>query len=307
MMTANANAVRKIKTSNPDFKWAYMMIAPTIIGLLILNIYPFFLSIYMSFTNASVSGKSGDFIGLANYKEMFADSNLWQATWNTIFFVILSVPVGIFLALLLGTMLNAKIKGRDAFRAIFFLPMVVAPAAISMVWKWLYNTQFGLINQVLGALGVHEKINWISNPSLALPSVALVAIWSSIGYDVIMILAGLQNIPASYYEAADIDGATPLAKFFHITIPMVSPTLFFVLMMRLMAALKQFDLVYMMITDTNPAYKQSQTLMTMFYRASFTNYRIGYASSIVIWTFLIIVLFTILQFVSQKKWVHYDA
>ncbi len=303
MMTAPA--ARSIRL-NRDYSWGYLMVAPTIIGLLVLNIFPFFYSIYMSFSETMLFG-NWEWVGIDNYKKMFADPTTWQATLNTLYFVILTVPLGVFFALLLGSLLNNKIRGRDLFRAIYFLPMIVSPAAIAMVWKWLYNTDFGLINQALHAIGISAKINWISNPALALPSTALVAIWSSVGYDVILILAGLQNIPHTYYEAADIDGANAVSKFFHITIPMVSPTLFFVLIMRLMAALKQFDLVYMMVLDTNPAFKKSVTLMYLFYRESFVSGNKGYASAIVIWTFIVIVLFTIMQFVTQKKWVHYDA
>lgn len=303
MMTAPA--ARRISL-NRDFGWGWLMVAPTIIGLLVLNIYPFFYSVYMSFSETMLFG-NWQWVGLDNYQKMFSDPSMWQATLNTLYFVLLTVPLGVFGALLLGALLNNKIRGRDLFRAIYFLPMIVSPAAIAMVWKWLYNTEFGLINQALSLVGFDVKINWISNPHLALPSTALVAIWSSIGYDVILILAGLQNIPNTYYEAADIDGANAVSKFFHITVPMVSPTMFFVLIMRLMAALKQFDLVYMMILDTNPAFKKSQTLMYMFYRESFVSGNKGYASAIVIWTFMIIVMFTILQFVTQKKWVHYDT
>lgn len=304
-MMMTAPAARRISL-NRDFGWGWLMVAPTIIGLLVLNIYPFFYSVYMSFSETMLFG-NWQWVGLDNYQKMFSDPSMWQATLNTLYFVLLTVPLGVFGALLLGALLNNKIRGRDLFRAIYFLPMIVSPAAIAMVWKWLYNTEFGLINQALSLVGFDVKINWISNPHLALPSTALVAIWSSIGYDVILILAGLQNIPNTYYEAADIDGANAVSKFFHITVPMVSPTMFFVLIMRLMAALKQFDLVYMMILDTNPAFKKSQTLMYMFYRESFVSGNKGYASAIVIWTFMIIVMFTILQFVTQKKWVHYDT
>ncbi len=305
MTSTHIAPVKRAKPLSHDAGWGYLMVAPTILGLIILNIYPFFHSIYMSFSETMLFG-NWEWVGLDNYRKMFSDPNMWRATGNTLYFVLLTVPLGIFLALAFASMLNSQIKGRDGLRAIYFLPMIVAPAAIAMVWKWLYNTEYGLINQFLGLFGADVKINWISNPKLALPAAAIVAIWSSIGYDIILLLAGLQAIPRSYYEAADIDGANFISKFFHITVPMVSPTMFFVLIMRLMAALKQFDLVYMMITDTNPAFQQSQTLMYLFYRESFQVGNKGYASALVLWTFVIILAFTAIQFVGQKKWVHYD-
>src|SRR5699024_5573661 len=165
--------------------------------------------------------------------EMFQNAEFWQATWNTIFFCILTVPVGIFLALLVAVLLNSKIRGRTTYRAIFFLPMVVAPAAVAMVWKWIFNSQYGIINQLLGA-----NIGWLTDSQIVLITCSVVQIWSNIGYDAVLLLAGLQNISVSLYEAADLDGASKVRQFFSITLPMVSPTLFVVLIMRLMSSLK---------------------------------------------------------------------
>lgn len=209
------------------------------------------------------------------------------------------------LALIFATLLNSKIKGSNIYRAIYFLPIVVAPAAVAMVWKWLFNTDFGFINYVLGIFGIQGP-EWLTSPMTAIISVSIVTIWSSLGYDIVLLLAGLQSIPKSYYEAADVDGASSITKFFKITIPMISPTLFFVLVMRVMAALKQFDLMYMLIGEGNPALEGSQTLTYLFYRNAFVMGDKGYASVIVLWMFLIIGLITLLQFKIQKKWVNYD-
>ena len=281
--------------------WAYIMVAPTIIGLLVLNLWPFAQTIYTSFCEHLGFGHY-KFIGLQNYIEMFQNAEFWKATWNTILFCILTVPVGLFLSLLVAMLLNAKIKFKGGFRTIFFLPMVCAPAAVTMVWRWIFNGEYGILNQMLGA-----RIQWITDPKTAVIAVAIVSVWSSIGYDAVLLLAGLQNIPKTLYEANSIDGAGKVRQFFTITLPMVSPTLFVVMIMRLMASVKVYDLIYMMVEETNPAVTSVQSLMYLFYRESFVAGSRGMGSAIVIWTVLLIGLITVIQFVGQKKWVNYDV
>ena len=277
------------------------MVAPTIIGLIVLNIVPFFQTIYMSFSKSKAFG-AYQFCGLENYVEMFKSPEFWKATWNSIYFCILTVPIGVFLALLVAVLLNAKIKGKTAFRAIYFLPMVVAPAAVAMVWKWIFNTEYGILNSLLG-----KNIRWLTDPKIVLITCAIVAIWSAIGYDAVLLLSGIQNISRTLYEAADLDGASKVQQFFHITLPMVSPTLFVVLIMRLMSSLKVYDLIYMMVEQSNPALTSAQSLMYLFYRESFVAGNKGYASAIVIWTVLLIGIVTVFQFIGQKKWVNYEV
>ena len=280
--------------------WGWFMVAPTIIGLLILNVWPFIQTLYASFCEHLGFGHY-KFIGLENYINMFQDADFWRATWNTVYFCILTVPIGLFLSLLVAILLNAKIKGKSFFRSVFFLPMICAPAAVTMVWRWIFNSEYGILNQILGT-----HINWITDSKVVMIACAIVAIWSAIGYDAVLLLAGLQNISKSYYEAASIDGASKVTQFFRITLPMVSPTLFVVLIMRLMASMKVYDLIYMMVEDTNPALTRVQSLMYLFYRESFVAGSRGYGSAIVIWTVLLIGIVTIIQFVGQKKWVNYE-
>ena len=233
---------------------------------------------------------------------MFQSPEFWKATWNTILFCILTVPVGIILALLVAILLNAKVKFKSGFRAIYFLPMVCAPAAIAMVWRWMFNGEYGIINALLGT-----KINWLTSPQTAIVACAIVAIWSSVGYDAVLLLSGLQSISKSYYEAARIDGAGRIKQFFSITLPMISPTLFVTLIMRMMASLKVYDLIYMMIDQSNPVLPDVQSLMYLFYREAFVAGNKGYASAIVVWTILLIGIVTVVQFIGQKKWVNYDV
>lgn len=289
------------KLALDGYVWGYLMVAPTIIGLIVLNIVPFFQTIYMSFSKSKAFG-AYQFCGLENYIEMFKSPEFWKATWNSIYFCILTVPIGVFLALLVAVLLNAKIKGKTAFRAIYFLPMVVAPAAVAMVWKWIFNTEYGILNLLLG-----KNIRWLTDPKIVLITCAIVAIWSAIGYDAVLLLSGIQNISRTLYEAADLDGASKVQQFFHITLPMVSPTLFVVLIMRLMSSLKVYDLIYMMVEQSNPALTSAQSLMYLFYRESFVAGNKGYASAIVIWTVLLIGIVTVFQFIGQKKWVNYEV
>ena len=280
--------------------WGWLMVAPTIVGLAILNLWPFVQTIYSSFCEHLGFGHYR-FIGLQNFVDMFGNTEFWKATWNTVWFCILTVPVGIVLALFIAIMLNAKVKFKGGFRTIFFLPLVCAPAAVAMVWRWIFNSDYGILNQILGT-----NIQWITSSDTAVLAVAIVSVWSSVGYDAVLLLAGLQNIPKTLYEANSIDGAGKIRQFFTITLPMISPSLFSVLIMRLMASMKVYDLIYMMADSTNPALVDMQSLMYLFYRASFVAGERGYGSAIVIWTVGLILLVTLIQFWGQKKWVTYD-
>lgn len=284
--------------------WAYLLVGPTVVGLCVLNIYPFFQSIYTSLLKSQGLGPS-QFIGLSNYSKMFADSATWQITLNTLYYMALTVPVGVFLALVLASLLHNHIRGRDLYRGIYFLPMVVAPAAVAMVWRWIFNTENGILNQLLSVFGIQGP-NWLSNQNTALISCAIIGIWSAVGYDLVLILAGLASISRTYYEASEIDGASRVQQFFRITVPLISPTLFFVVMMRIMTSIKQFDTIYLLIKANNPAYKRTATLMVHFYREAFEKFNKGYASAIVLWSMAIICVITVFQFVAEKRLVHYD-
>ncbi|WP_408609345.1 carbohydrate ABC transporter permease [Defluviitalea raffinosedens] len=282
-----------------------MFILPTVIGLIILNIIPIFRTLYQSFFKTGAFGKGNIFVGLENYRKMFNDEAVWQALINTFKYAIVEVPFSIAIALVLAVLLNREIKGRTIYRTIYFLPMVAAPAAIAMVWRWLYNSEFGLINHILNSLGL-PSVNWISDPKIAYISIAIVGIWSVIGYNMILFLAGLQEIPTDYYEAAEIDGASAVKQFFSITIPLISPTMFFVTVTRVIAALQVFDSIYMMIGITNPALYKTQSLVYLFYKYSFVEYNRGYGSAIVMLLLAIIMIITAIQVICQKKWVNYN-
>ena len=283
-----------------EFIWGWLFIAPTMIGLIILNIIPIFQTIYQSFFKTGDFGKGNIFVGGANYVKVFSDSEVWQALFNTLKYAVVEVPLSIIISLVLAVFLNGKIKGKSTFRTIFFLPMVAAPAAIAMVWRWLYNCEFGLLNHILPG-----KTNWISDPKIAIYSIAVIGIWSIIGYNMVLFLAGLQEVPKDYYEAAAIDGATGVQQFFSITVPLVSPTIFFVMVTRIIAAMQVFDVIYMVIDNTNPALMKTQSLVCLFYKYSFQQSNKGYGATVVVVLLVVIMIFTVLQMIGQKKWVHY--
>ena len=238
-------------------------------------------------------------------KLLIADDNVWQALLNTLKYAIVEVPFSIAIALVIAVLLNAKMRGRSAYRAIYFLPMVVAPAAVSMVWKWLFNSEFGLLNHLLKSIGL-KPVYWLSNPDIAIYSIAVVGIWSVIGYNMVLFLAGLQEIPRDYYEAAQIDGANSVQQFFKITVPLISPTMFFVVVTRVIASLQVFDSIFMMIDKTSQALPKTQSLVYLFYRYAFVENNKGYGSAIVVLLLVIIMIITVIQMVAQKKWVHYN-
>ncbi|MCI9045925.1 MAG: sugar ABC transporter permease [Hungatella sp.] len=284
-----------------EFVWGWAFIFPTMLGLIVLNIIPIFQTIYQSFFKTGDFGRGNIFIGIENYVKMFGDAEVWQAVLNTFKYAIVEVPFSIAIALVLAVLLNRKMMGVSAYRTIFFLPMVAAPAAIAMVWRWLFNSEFGLLNHIFGT-----SINWISDPAIAVFAIAVIGIWSIIGYNMVLFLAGLQEIPRDYYEAASIDGATGINQFFNITVPLLSPTIFFVTITRVIGGLQVFDLIFMVMDKNNPALYKTQSIVYLFYQNSFVENNKGYGSTIVVLLIAIIMVVTVFQMIAQKKWVYYN-
>lgn len=297
--TGESSVKKKIsKKAWSEWKWAWFMIAPTMIGLIVLNIIPIFQTLYLSFFKSGAFGKGNIFVGLENYVTLIHDPQVWYAVRNTLVYTCIVVPVTTVIARLLAVALNGKMKGKGIYRTIYFIPMVAAPAAVTMVWKWLYNNHF------LNSIGL-DSVNWIDDPKVAMISIAIIGIWSNIGYSMVLLLAGLQEIPRDYYEASNIDGASPVKQFFSITVPLVSPTLFFVLVTSIITAMQMFDVVYMMLDVTSSSYDSTVTLVYLFYNNSFKYSNKGYGSAIVMLLLAIIMIITVIQQKLQKKWVNY--
>lgn len=292
---------KKAGRKRNEFLWGWLFILPTMTGLIILNIIPIFQTIYQSLFKTGDFGKGNVFVGGDNYAKVFGDTEVWQSLVNTLKYAIVEVPFSIVIALVLAVLLNRKARGRSIYRTILFLPMIAAPAAVAMVWRWLFNSDFGLINNLFNL-----QVKWVSSPNIAVFSIAVIGIWSIIGYNMVLFLAGLQEIPKDYYEAAEIDGATGIKSFFHITVPLLSPTIFFVLITRVIGALQVFDLIYMVMDRTNPALEKTQSLVFLFYKYAFINKNMGYGATIVVLLLVITLIITALQMMGQKKWVFYN-
>lgn len=280
--------------------WGWLFVLPTVIGLMILNIIPIFQTITQSLMKTGDFGRGNVFVGLANFQKLLGDPLVVKAIFNTLQYVIIEVPFSIFIALILASMLAGNRKGKSIYRTIFFLPMVAAPAAIAMVWRWLYNAEFGLINNIF-----RINVNWITNPKISVASIAIIGIWSVLGYNIVLFIAGLQEIPRDYYEAARIDGASPIHQFFQITIPLLSPMLFFVSVTRIIGGLQVFDFIYMIMDRTNPALNDTQSLVYLFYKYTFRERNLGYGATIVMILLALTMVVTAFQLWAQKKWVHY--
>ncbi len=292
------------KSKKKDITTAYLMISPLVLGLLIFYIYPIFKVVYDSLHKVNAFNQR-KWVGIGNYTKMINDPVMWQALGNTFKYVIVIVPGTIIIALILASMLNASIKAKGMFRVIYFIPSITMAAAISMVWKWMFNGEFGVINFFLGKMGI-APIAFLSTPSTVLYAISIVSIWMGIGYNMIILLAGIQGISKSYYEAATIDGATSVQQFFNITLPLVTPTLFFVMVTSLIATFQIFDTIYLMIPDVSLVSEYSNSMVVYFYRNAFTYSKKGYASALAVFLFLIIMLITVIQMKLQKKWVNYD-
>lgn len=281
--------------------WGLLFVAPTMIGLLVLNFYPILNTIWQSLCKTGDFGRGNTFVGLQNYAEVLGSGEFWNALVNTFKYAMIEVPFSVAIALVLAVLLNRKMRGRSVYRTIFFMPMVAAPAAVAMVWKWLYNQQYGLLNHVFGS-----QTAWISNPSIAWISIGVIGVWSILGYNMVLLIGGLQEIPHDYYEAASIDGASGIRQFFNITIPLLSPTLFFIIQTRIIGALQQFDLIYMVMDESNPAMNSVQTVVPLFYRYAFTYGNKGYGGAIVILLLIVILALTVILQKTEKMWVYHS-
>lgn len=295
---------KKVSLRRREVRTGYLMIAPLMAGIIVFFIGAFFQNIYFSFTNKSSFGKP-KFVGLENYVRLFSDKSFYQSFGNTILYVVICVPIVVILAILVAVLLNSKVKGIGIFRVCIFLPAVTLPAAIGLLWKWLMNYKFGIFNEILGRFGI-EPIPWLSGADIVLFSVSIVFIWASVAYQVIVLLAGLQGIPVCYWEAAMIDGATSWQRFFKITLPLLSPTIFFVCVTTVISVFQIFDFIYLMIPQGSSGTESSRSLVTYFFEQSFVKFNKGYGAAISIMLFLFILVITVLQLIGQKKVVFYD-
>lgn len=285
--------------------WGLFMIAPVTIGLGIFYFYPFFRVIRDSLHNIGAFDRDQGFVGLKNYITMVNDAEMWQTLLNTFKYVIIIVPASLLLALFVAVLLNTRIKGLSVFRVIYFLPAITMSVAVSMVWRWIFNGDYGILNSIMTAIGLSAR-QWLNDKSTSMLCICIVAIWSNVGYYMIILLAGIQGISKGYYEAAEIDGASGFQKFYKITLPLLTPTIFYVVIMLIISTFQTFDGIYLMIGTKANAIKWTQSVVMYFYRSAFDYSKKGYASAVAVLLFVIIMTITVFQMKMQKKWVNYD-
>ncbi|WP_144881436.1 carbohydrate ABC transporter permease [Microbacterium paraoxydans] len=295
---------RRRRTPGASPLWALVFLGPTALGLAVFYLWPTVRTLIISFTKSGPFG-GAEWIGFENYVRLFQDPELLGALRNTAVYTVIAL-IGIPLAVGIAALLNTTgLKGRSAYRTLYFIPVVTMPAAIALVWRMIYNGDYGVLNAALGAVGIEGR-SWLTDPNTALIAIAVVGIWAGLGTNIVIFLAGLQGIPDTIMEAADLDGAGPVRKFFSITIPLLSPSIFFVSVISVIGALQVFDLIYMMLGRSNPAMPNTRTVVYLFYEAGFLDNDRGYAAAVAFLLLLIILVLTIVQFRLQKKWVHYE-
>ena len=280
---------------------AYIFIAPMFLGLLVFSIGPFFQNILYSFRKMGTFG-NGTFVGLSNYQKLLQDDTFWLALRNTFFYAIVGVPLVVFFSIFFANLVNKNIRGRTLYRTLLYIPAITMPAAISILWRWILNYQYGILNYLLEKIGL-QRISWLGDVHYVRWAIILVLVWSMVSYYTIIMLAAMQGIDKSYYEAAKIDGATNRQLFFKITLPLLGPMIFFTMIMVTIGILQIFDFIYLMVDRTTYSYTYSMSLVTYFYECAFNKSSMrGYGAAISVVLALIIMVITIIQMSVKKYW-----
>jgi multiple sugar transport system permease protein len=282
---------------------ALPFVLPTLVGLLVFNVIPLLAAFALGFTNYSFTTET-DWIGVANYRAfLFDDPLFWKAMRNTFYYTVASVGLSVIIGLLLALALYQGIKGTRFFRSVYFLPVVASSAAVSLVWGLLLEPNFGLMNFLLGLIGI-DGPGWTQSLQWAMPALILVTVWKTVGYNMVIFLAGLQGVPTSLVEAAQIDGANKLQIFRNVTLPLLSPTIFFLTVTNLIGSFQVFDQSNVM-TGGGPG-KASYTVVFHIYQLAFKDFTFGKSSAAAVILFFVILLVTVFQLYAQKRWVHYE-
>lgn len=283
-------------------RWALLFIAPNLAGLAVFYLWPIVQNLYYSFTSWGAFG-THRWSGPANYAKLFTDADTLWSFAHTGVYCLITVPVSIGIALFLAVLLNRPGRAFRVYRVLLLLPMVTMPAAAGMIWRWLFNSDYGVLNSLLGLVGI-PPVNWLSG-HVALVAVAVAGTWTEIGYSLVILLAGLQTIDRSVYEAAALDGASWFRVLFRITIPLLTPTLFFLVVTSVINMLQVFDVVFIMIGPKSPAIAHTQTAVYTFYDQSFVAGDKGFGAAIAMVLFVAILVVTIVQVRVQRRWVFY--
>jgi len=291
-----------------EMKWSYMFIAPAVLLFLVFVVGPLIASFYWSFTDYS-GITAAKWVGVQNYKNIFFhDPRFWKSIKNTILYTAGVIPAGVVLSLLLAIAVDQQIRFKNFFRIVYFIPAVTSVIALSVIWKWLFaGEKYGLINYFLILIGL-KPIDWLMSPTWTMPAIIIMSIWAGLGYNMILFLAGLQTIPTSVYEAADIDGANIWDKFWHITLPLLKPTMVFVVIMGFIASFQVFERIYIM-TETEfgigGVLDCALTVVAYLYEMGFRKFQMGYASALGYIVFLVVFVITLINIKFIKTKVEY--
>ncbi len=280
---------------------AYLFIAAPIIGFMIFGFIPISYSVYISFT--SFDGfNTPELNGLENYRKLLQDPLIWKTTVNT-FYAALGIPIGIAVSLAIALALNQKIAGINFFRTAFFLPTISSVVALTLLWKWVFNSDFGILNQLLGYVGIQGP-SWLNEENWAMPAMIIQGVWGGLGFNMVLYLAALQGVPTSLYEAAEIDGANKWKKFRYITLAGISPTTFFIVITSIIGALQDF-VRFRIMTGGGPNFSTMTTVYYLFENA-FRYMNMGFASAMAWVLGIVIMIITLFNFFMSKRWVHYE-
>lgn len=287
-----------------ETRWAWIFLTPCLLGLIIFTYLPVFASLGLSFSYWNLLG-TPKFIGLENYATVLNDGLFWKSFGTTCWFVVLSGVLELVISLVLAVWLNRAIRGQTFFRTAYFLPFITPMVSVALVWGWLYDPSYGMFNWILQqAHLIGKPIPWLYDPQTALWAVIILRVWKDIGYNIVIFLAGLQAVPPSLYESANLDGAGGWRTFWLITLPMITPTLFFVGIMTLINGFQAFDSVYL-LTQGGPEHS-TELLVYWMFKNAFEFYKIGPASAIAYILFVVILLLTLVQWQLRKRWVLYE-
>lgn len=296
---------RMTRAVRRDLRNGLLFVSPWLVGLVVFTLYPILSSFYYSFTTYDIISPA-EFVGIGNYKDLLTtDPLFWPAVRNTIFLVCILIPCNLLLALSLALLLNTKVRGMAFFRTLFFLPSIVPDVVVAVLWAWMLNAQFGLLNGTLRQIGL-PTIGWLTDPLWTKPSLILVALWT-VGGGMVILLAALQDVPEQLYEAADLDGASPWRKIWHVTLPMLTPTIFFNLVLSIINTFQYFTMAFVLTGGTGGPVSSALVYMMLLFRNAFSYFKMGYASAMAWLLFVFIFALTWVVFRTAQYWVYYEG
>ncbi len=300
----------KDRKKRKAFMYSVPFIAPSLTGMILFSLLPIIISVMISMTDwngldlLNQDTLGNHFVGIANYQQILAGSEFWKVLGHTLYYIILYIPLVFLASLGIASILNQRMKGITVFRVLYYIPVLTSWVAASLIWKWVLSPQYGILNQILAVAGI-DGPSWLTDEIWAMPAIVLASVWKDMGFFGLFLLSGLKAIDAGYYEAARVDGAGSIKRFFTITLPLLTPSIFFCLVMSLINAFQLFPQV-MIMTEGGPN-GATQVMVERIYTYGFSYFKMGYAAAYSWLLFVIIFLLTVLQMKLQKGWVHYES